>query len=175
MIDRDGTPARGRGGASPCTLATGGRRRSAGFTLIEIMIAVVIVAILTAVALPQYSSYIMKSRRADAKTALLDLAARQERFFALNNAYTNDAGRLGYGANATFPVNVRTGSSTFYTLAVPTVTAGTATALPTYAATATPAGVQQRDTTCYTFRLDSGGARSNLAADAAVITGTGCW
>lgn len=149
--------------------------RNGGFTLVELMIAVVIIAILSAVALPQYSNYVMKSRRVEAKTALLELASRQERFFAVNNAYTNDAARLGYGAGATFPINVTTGSTTYYTLAVPTVTAGTATALPTFVATATPVGTQQRDTQCYTFRINSLGVKTNLGSGGAALAGTGCW
>lgn len=46
----------------------------------ELMITVAIIAILARIAYPSYQQYILKSHRADAKTALLDLAARQERF-----------------------------------------------------------------------------------------------
>ena len=150
-------------------------KRTRGFTLIELMIAVVVVAILTAIALPQYSSYVLRARRADAKTALLELAARQERFFAVNNAYTSNAANLGYGAGATFPVNVSPGSNNYYTLAVPTVTAGSATTLPTFVATATPTGAQQKDTPCYTFRVDSLGVKTNLDSGGAVIANANCW
>ena len=59
-----------------------------GFTLIELMVTVAIVAILSAIAYPAYTEYILKSRRTDAKNALLDLAARQERFYSLNNKYS---------------------------------------------------------------------------------------
>jgi len=151
------------------------RRGAAGMTLIELLVAMVILAILTAIALPQYSSYVMKSRRADAKTALLDLAARQERFFAVNNAYTNSAANLGYGASATFPLNVMSGSASYYTLAVPTVTAGSSTALPTFVATVTPAGTQQQDTQCYTFQINSNGTKTNLGSGGTVIPGLNCW
>ena len=73
-------------------------RRSAqgGFTLIELMIAVAIVGILVRLAYPAYTKSVMKSRRADAKTALLDLAAREERYLATANSYTNTATALGY-------------------------------------------------------------------------------
>ncbi|HET9108841.1 MAG TPA: prepilin-type N-terminal cleavage/methylation domain-containing protein, partial [Steroidobacteraceae bacterium] len=53
--------------------AHAGPGRADGFTLIELMIAVVVVAILMAIAVPSYESYVEKSRRTDAKTALLDL------------------------------------------------------------------------------------------------------
>lgn len=150
-------------------------RLQRGFTLIELMIAMVVLAILTAIALPQYSSYVQRARRADAKTALLELAARQERFFAVNNAYTNNAASLGYGAGATFPVSVSSGSNSYYTLAVPTVTAGSATTLPTFVATATPTGAQQKDTQCYTFQVNSLGVKTNLDSGGAVIAGANCW
>ena len=60
-----------------------------GFTLIELMITVAVVGILAAIAYPSYQDSIRKSRRADAKSALLDAAHRQERFFTENNQYTN--------------------------------------------------------------------------------------
>lgn len=148
--------------------------RDQGFTLIELMITIVVVAILTAIALPQYSNYVQRARRADAKTALLELAARQERFFAVNNAYTNNAANLGYGAGAAFPVNVSSGSTSYYTLAT-TVTAGSATTLPTFVATATPTGIQQKDVQCYTFQVNSLGVKSNLNSGGAVIAGANCW
>jgi len=51
-----------------------------GFTLIELMFAVAIIGILAAVAYPSYTQYIMKSKRSDAKAALMDLAQHQEKF-----------------------------------------------------------------------------------------------
>lgn len=63
-------------------------RQQQGFTLIEMMIVVVIVAILAAVALPSYQEYVRKGKRADGKAFLLDLASRQERFNTLFSSYT---------------------------------------------------------------------------------------
>lgn len=60
-----------------------------GFTLIELVIVVLIVAILAAVAIPSYRRYIVRSHRVDAQSALIDLAARQERYFYSNNAYAD--------------------------------------------------------------------------------------
>ncbi len=71
-----------------CSAPRGHRRRlSRGFTLIELMIAVVIVGLLTMLAYPAYTQSVRKSRRADSKTALLDLASREERFMAANNRF----------------------------------------------------------------------------------------
>ena len=53
---------------------------NSGFTLIEVMIAVAIIALLVTIAYPQYSDYVTKSRRADAKVALTGLAQEQETY-----------------------------------------------------------------------------------------------
>src|ERR1700709_710648 len=63
------------------------RGRPGGFTLIEIMIAVAIIGILVAVALPSYTSYVQRARRADARTQLLLAAQYMQRFYAANDQY----------------------------------------------------------------------------------------
>ena len=63
------------------------RRR--GFTLIDIMIALVIIAILTSLAYPSYLNQVRKSKRAVAKSALLDAADRQEQFFFTHRGYAD--------------------------------------------------------------------------------------
>jgi type IV pilus assembly protein PilE len=65
--------------------------KSKGFTLIELMITVAIVALITAVAVPSYRQYVMRANRADATTALLRLTASQERFYLQNNTYASAA------------------------------------------------------------------------------------
>ncbi|MCM5681506.1 type IV pilin protein [Schlegelella sp. S2-27] len=89
--------------------------RCRGFTLIELMIVVVVVAILSALAFPSYVEAVRKSRRAEAKTALLELAARQERYFTTHNAYAETPPFLGY-AGSEFPVEVRFGTTAYYRL-----------------------------------------------------------
>ena len=59
-----------------------------GFTLIELMITVAVIAILSAVAYPSYVEQVNKSRRAEGKSAILQTASLQERFFTLNNTYS---------------------------------------------------------------------------------------
>ena len=70
-------------------------RRQSGFTLIEIMIVVLIVAVLAAVAIPAYHRYVVRAHRTDATRTLLDLAGREEHFFYSNNTYTTDVTALG--------------------------------------------------------------------------------
>jgi type IV pilus assembly protein PilE len=129
------------------------RGRPNGFTLIELMIVVALIAILTAIAYPSYVSHVSKTRRADAKTALLDLAARQERFFSINNVYATTPGQLGYSGTA-FPVDVQTSSQAYYQL--------TASANPstTFAASAVPTGAQSNDS-CGTYTVNQLGVQGN--------------
>lgn len=135
--------------------------RPAGFTLIELVVTMVVIAILAAIAIPAYTSQMRKSRRTEAKTALLDLAAREERFSSTNSAYTATAANLGYSGG--FPQIVGSG---YYLINVTINAAGS-----TFSATATPQGVQAKDTACGTYTLDNTGTESVSGPSAA----TACW
>ena len=134
---------------------------SAGFTLIELMIVILVVAVLTTIAVPLYSNQVRKSRRTEARTALLDLAAREERFFSTNSAYTNVPANLGYAG--TFPVPV---GSSYYQINVTPNAAGT-----TYTATAAPINTQTSDTQCGTFTLDNTGQQTVSGT----LSAATCW
>lgn len=72
--------------------------RAKGVTLLELMIVLAIVDILAATGYPAYVDYAKRARRADGKAFLMDVQARQERFYFDNNSYTTDPdGGLGYG------------------------------------------------------------------------------
>lgn len=145
-----------------------------GFTLIELMIVVVVITILTAIALPSYQSYVMKSRRTDAKNGLLDLASREERYFSVNNTYTNVPANLGYGATSTFPLAINASGQSYYSLNVTSVIAASgsgATAVPPgFTAQAVPIGTQAADTTCATYQIDQLGTQTNSSGAT-----PGCW
>lgn len=72
------------------------RQKTGGFTLIELMVVVAVLSILIVIALPMYQEATRKSRRSEAMRELMELASRQERFYAQNSTYTNEiAGELG--------------------------------------------------------------------------------
>jgi type IV pilus assembly protein PilE len=141
------------------------RRRGghSGFTLIELMITVAIVAILAAVALPSYSQYMRKARRGDAQSFMSEVAARQQHFLLDRRAYSTsitDAPASG-GLGMTIPSNV----SSFYTVTIPPDSVTTQP--PAFIVQAVPTGSQTEDT-CATLRLNQAGQKT--------ATGTGsCW
>jgi type IV pilus assembly protein PilE len=141
-------------------------KRSSGFTLIELMIALVIASTLIAIAIPSYIYEVRKSRRTEAKTALVDLAGREERFYNTNNTYSSTPSDLGYGAvAATFPMTVGSG---YYQVNV-TFTAAVGAVPATYTITAVPLGNQLKDTSCTFFQLTNTGVQTSTPNT------TACW
>ncbi len=64
--------------------------KNRGVTLIELVVVVAILALLASIAVPSYRQYVLRSNRAEAKAALLNVAAAQEKFYLQNNTYTNE-------------------------------------------------------------------------------------
>jgi len=139
-------------------------RSSRGFTLIELMVVVVIATILLSLAIPSYMGQVRQSRRTEAKTAILDLAGREERFLSTNPAsYTSNAASLGYtGFGATNPIG-----SGYYYLNVCSPAASPCAganipnppAAPSYTIVAIPVPGQGQvnETQCQLFAVDSAG------------------
>jgi type IV pilus assembly protein PilE len=161
--------------------------RVAGFTLVELVIVMVIVAILAAIAIPSYQSQIRKSRRTDAKTAVLDLAAREEKYFSLNNSYTSSPVNLGYGTATSFPQNVNNGYYQVYVCAASTAGSTSTNTGCTAASTATGTSyvvaaipvtgtTQASDSSCQYFAVDNTGTQfaSSIAGIGTDTTST-CW
>lgn len=131
--------------------------RIAGFTLIELMIVVAVVAILSAVAYPSYQEHVRKSRRAQAKADLVEYSQLAERWHTTNNTYvgfalpTNQSPREA-GAPARYNLAINTTQSTF-----------------TITATAQASAGQDKDK-CGNLGINQAGVKTNSAG-----TLSDCW
>ena len=108
-------------------------RKALGFTLIEVLVVVAIIAILAAIAIPGFNDQIRKSRRADVQGKMEDIRLRLERFRVDNPTYA-------------MPFTSATWSDSFYTVTL------TGTGPAAYTVTATPQGSQVKDD-CGTMTL----------------------
>lgn len=168
------------GGVNRFRHATPHRRASAGFTLIEIMIVAVVLALLAAVALPSFLDSLRKSRRAEAFTALSAVQQAQERWRSNNAAYSSNLTEApdapppdprGLGLPAT-----TTGG--LYTVAL----SGTSATGYTVSAVAVAGKSQAADTACSTLAVRVTGAQITYAGCNGCSLGTGdfaatnvCW
>lgn len=149
-----------------------------GFTLIEMMIVVAMVALLAAVALPSYNQYVLRSHRADAKIVLLSLAQRLEQNYTL-------AGRYDRLQDGTTPVDAAmiTGWSMHqspaagaprYTIALQSISE------TGYVITATPVGAQTKDA-CGVLSVNernlkaANGLNPNTAGVSRSVATQECW
>ena len=138
-------------------------RRQGGMTLIELMIAVVIVGILTMVAYPNYTSYLVKSRRGQATACLQEASQFMERFYTTNLRYDQTSGGAAVSLPTTSCIQDMSGR---YVISIGSVNANS------FVLRATPQGAQaSADTKCGTLSLSQNGTKA--------VSGTGtvasCW
>jgi type IV pilus assembly protein PilE len=135
-------------------LAIDARGRKSGFSLIELMITVAVVAILAAIAFPSYALFMKKSRRGDAEATLMDIAQREQQYLLDTRSYAPDVLTL----STTIPADV----SAYYAIQICQTTVPCAApggAPPTFAIIATPiAGSPQAGD--FTLTLDNTGVKS---------------
>lgn len=150
----------------------------------ELMIAVAIIAILAAIALPSYRQYVMRTNRTVAKVALQTLAAQQESYATDHKGYATSFERLGYSGSGTTGYVTTDGSisrssaNALYSLQLHNDSTGTLAtcaslggtpATNSYRISATPV-VARTDTVCSTLCISSSGARG--ASSSSTET---CW
>ncbi len=114
-------------------------RHAGGWTIIELMVALIVMAVLISLAYPTYTNQVVKARRSDGHALLYEAAQRQQQFFTTNNAFTATVGTGGLEMSTT-------SSEDHYTLSM--VASAT-----TYTLTATGAGAQASDTDCGNLTL----------------------
>ena len=144
------------------------RERARGFTLVELMIVVAIIALIATIGFPTYRDSVQKSKRAEAKSRLLQIAQLQERNFTQNNTYTtNIAGLLSITGTVYSSDTNDTNSGYQITAAV----GSTGSIADSFLLTATRQTNMAGDTECGNLMLASSGQKT--------ISGTGtlarCW
>ena len=152
------------------TKKTSNRHRSqSGITLIELLIAVVLVSILAASAYPSYTQYVVRSKRTAGKSVLLQVANRQQQYFMDNKQYAGSLATLGYQENPFMIADdgnyvVAADSDRVYqiVLATPTPTSYILTAVPQMM-------MASKDTKCGTLSLASSGQKGSSGG------GSRCW
>lgn len=132
-------------------------KKSAGFSLMELMIVVAIIGIIAAIALPGYADYVRRGKATEATSALAEQKIRMERYFQDNRTYLDTGGLVA-------PCSPPAGSMKFFTV---TCTLQTATA---FTLTATPNANVDMDGFEFTIN-ESGMKTSKFQGN----TGANCW
>lgn len=128
--------------------------RIKGFTLIELMVVVAILAIIASIAIPSYTEYVIKSRRAAAAGCMMEMAQFMERYYSTNMTYVG----------ATLPATACVqDTSRYYGIALNGTTTATA-----YALQAAPTSAQS-DGKCGTLGIDQKGTKSKSGSASSVV------
>lgn len=145
----------------------GGRRgqgRGAGFTLVELLIALVVAGILLAVAVPMYREQVRKSRRADAQALLLEATQFMERNLTNCRTYAKMPAGGNCNTDAALPASLqfapKEGATKFYTLSISAASASA------FTLSAVPLGDQANDS-CGSMTINNLGVKTAAAGN--------CW
>jgi|SRR5665647_2738153 len=131
-------------------------KQQSGFTLLELMIVVVVVAILSAIALPSYSDYVIRSRLTEVYSALASAQSSAEQFWSNNRTYVGFDAAPGFPAATTnFTYNLSNQAASTYTI--------TATAV---------ASSSVHD---FAFTINQNGNKATTAVPSGWTSSTTCW
>jgi type IV pilus assembly protein PilE len=142
-------------------------KKQTGFTLLEIMVVVVLIAILAAIGLPSYNDYILRSRLGEAYANLSDMSTKLEQYFQDQRTYNGVPAPCTAGgtvANLPSAANAR-----FFTISCSNLTA------TTYTVTAT--GIAGTNTAGFTYTVDQSGLKQTTAvpASSGYVASATCW
>jgi len=147
------------------------RREAHGFTLIEVLVAVAIIGILSAIAIPAYTAYIQRANRVDARRTLLEAAAFLQRCFSQNNDY-RCAPAAPAAMAAPFSQSPDPPAAAKYNI---TVATGGGVGSTSYTLQAAPTGSMAGDE-CGAYTLSSAGVRDiNPSPATSGRTAADCW
>ncbi len=133
-------------------------KNNQGFTLIELMVVVIVVAILAAIGIPSYADYVRRGRITEAISGLSEMRVKLEQYFQDNRTYV---GACAAGTVAALPAN-----SAYFTFTCPTLTA------TTYGVTATGAGNMNG----FIYTLDQSNTRRTTGLPSGWSgSGNTCW
>jgi type IV pilus assembly protein PilE len=142
----------------PAAIAT--NRASAGFTIIEMLITVAVIAIVAAIGYPSYTKYLARGNRSAAESFMLEVASRQERYLVDARQYASDLTALG--------MSVPSSVSNNYTVTITDVASSPAS----YTVKAVPTGGQATiDAACGTLTITAAGAKGATGTSGAAS----CW
>jgi type IV pilus assembly protein PilE len=144
--------------------------RSAGFTLIELMVVVVIIGILAAVAIPNYQDYVRRGNLQEAFATMADLRIRLEQFYQSNRDY-GDAGQVPPCAHDGTASRIAFAVTTRFTYAC--VLDGNPIVNQAYTITAT--GTDGGPVDGHTYTLNSNNVRMTSEFKGAVVNNRQCW
>ncbi len=136
-------------------------KKNSGFTLIELMIVIAIIAILTAIALPAYNDYILRGKLSEAFSQLTGVQLRMEQYYQDNRSYGTGSCAIGVPAGAIYFT---------YSCTLTDTDQGF-----TYTAT----GVATKGTGDFVYTIDESGTKTTVVSGAAETNGyssnSGCW
>jgi len=135
-----------------------GMKLQRGFTLIELMIVVAIVAILASIAIPSYSDYVLRSKLTEAHTELSTMRVRMEQYFQDTRDYT---GACTAGTVAPLP------TGRYFTYTCPTLTASTFTVTAT--------GIAAQGTANFAYTINQANVRATTGVPTGWTTNAACW